>query len=348
MQAISTAICSFGMSGRVFHAPFVDLHPGFKLHSVWERSKKEAARFYPGVKSADTLEELLADAAVELVIVNTPNYTHFEYAKKALEAGKHVVVEKPFTPTTGEAEQLNDLAREKGLVLAVYHNRRWDSDLLTVRQVLQQGLLGEVVEATISFDRYKEELSPKVHKEQQLPGTGVLYDLGSHLIDSALLLFGMPEKVFGDIRIVRPISQVDDYFELLLYYPNNLRVRLHSSYLVREAGPGFIIHGSKGSFLKSRADIQEADLLAGRKPEGAAWGREPQGAQALLHTEKDGAVFREEVPILPGNYMGFFEGLRAAIREGAPTPVSGNEAARVIRIIEAARQSSSEGRVVEV
>lgn len=348
MQAISTAICSFGMSGRVFHAPFVALHPGFHLHSVWERSKKEAAQFYPGVKSADTLEELLSDEAVELVVVNTPNYTHFDYAKKALEAGKHVVVEKPFTTTAAEADELNALAKEKGLVLAVYHNRRWDSDLLTVKQVLDQGLLGDVVEASISFDRYKEELSPKVHKEQPLPGTGVLYDLGSHLIDSALQLFGMPEKVFADIRIVRPISQVDDYYELLLYYPYNLRVRLHSSYLVREAGPGFIVHGSRGSFLKTRADIQEDDLLAGKKPEGAAWGREPEGAQALLHTEKDGKIIREEIPILQGNYMGFFEGLHAAIRQGAPAPVSGEEAARVVRIIQAAHQSSREGRVVEL
>lgn len=346
MHPIKTAVCSFGMSGKVFHAPFLHLNPGFQLYSVWERSKKEAAQLYPGVRSVDTLEELLADDAVELVVVNTPNYTHYEYARKALEAGRHVVVEKPFTTTVSEAAELEALATSRGLVLSVYHNRRWDSDFLTTRQVLHQGLLGEVVEAELHFDRFKEELSPKKHKEIPQPGTGVLYDLGSHLIDSSLVLFGMPEKVFADIRIIRPISQVDDYFEVLLYYPHNLRVRLHASYLVREAGPGLMLHGSKGSFIKSRTDVQEAALLAGQLPQGPAWGKEPPTAQALLHTERNGVVVREELPILQGNYHGFFDGVYQAIRNGAPAPVGAAEATRVIRIIEAAFQSSREGRVV--
>lgn len=348
MKPVAAAICSFGMSGKVFHAPFLQMHPGFRLHSVWERSKKEAAGLYPDIKSVDTLEALLADDEVELVVVNTPNYTHYDYAKKALEAGKHVVVEKPFTTTVAEAEELGALAAAKGKVLAVYHNRRWDSDFLTVRQVLQQGLLGDVVEAEIHFDRYKEALSPKTHKEIPQPGTGVLYDLGSHLIDSAIMLFGMPAKVFADIRIIRPVSQVDDYFEVLLYYPANLRVRLHASYLVREAGPGFLIHGSKGSFLKSRTDVQEAALLAGALPEGDNWGKEPAEAFALLHTELDGKIVREQIPMLQGNYHGFFSGLYEAVRHGAPPPVSAADGTNVIRIIEAARQSSQEGRVIEL
>jgi scyllo-inositol 2-dehydrogenase (NADP+) len=348
MTPIATALCSYGMSGKVFHAPFLHLHPGFKLHSVWERSKQEAAERYPEVKSVSSLDALLQDDDVELVVVNTPNYTHFEYAKKALEAGKHVIVEKPFTTTVAEAMELSELAVSKGKVVAVYHNRRWDSDFLTVRQVVQEGLLGDVVEASISFDRYKEALSPKLHKEIAQPGTGVLYDLGSHLIDSALQLFGFPEKVFADIRIIRPISQVDDYFEVLLYYAHNLRVRLHSSYLVREGDPGFILHGSKGSFLKSRTDVQEAALLAGRLPEGTDWGREPEDALALLHTEVEGVVRREAVPILQGNYHGFFTGVYEAVRNGAASPVSALEGAQVIKIIEAAIQSSREERIVAV
>lgn len=348
MQPIAAALCAFGMSGRVFHAPFLHLNPGFHLHSVWERSRKEAHQFYPGVKSTDTLEELLADASVELVVVNTPNYTHFDYCKKALEAGKHVVVEKPFTTTVAEAKELEAIAEAKGRVLAVYHNRRWDSDFLTVKRVLQNGLLGDVVEAEFHFDRFKEELSPKVHKEIPQPGSGVLYDLGSHMIDAALVLFGMPEKVFADIRIVRPISRVDDYFELLLYYPNNLRVRIHSSYLTREQGPGLVLHGSKGSFLKSRTDVQEAALLEGKAPQGSDWGREPGDALSLLHTELDGVVVRRHEPIEQGNYHGFFDALYAAIRNGAPAPVSAADGTRVIRVIEAAHQSSREGRVIDL
>jgi scyllo-inositol 2-dehydrogenase (NADP+) len=345
MSPIRTAICSFGMSGKVFHAPFLHLHDGFVLHSVWERSKQLAKEIYPDIKSVATYEALLADDAVELVVVNTPNYTHFDYTKQALEAGKHVVVEKPFAVTAEQAAALEALAKEKGKVLSVYHNRRFDSDFRTVQQVVRQGLLGDIVEAEIRFDRFKEALSPKVHKEIPQPGTGVLYDLGSHLIDQALVLFGMPQKVFADIRIVRPISQVDDYFEVLLYYPT-LRVRLHSSYLVREEGPGFILHGSKGSFIKSRTDIQETELLAGRQPKGPNWGVEPVAQQGLLHTEKDGQVLRETIPTLTGNYSDFFTGMYEAIRNGAPVPVTGSEGLQVIRIIEAAHQSSREERVV--
>lgn len=348
MQPIATALCSFGMSGKVFHAPFLHLHEGFSLHSVWERSRKDAVQIYPGVKSVSTLEELLEDDQVELVVVNTPNYTHFDYAQKALNAGKHVVVEKPFTTTVAEASGLQALAATNNRVLAVYHNRRWDSDFLTVQQVVQQGLLGDIVEAEIHFDRFKEALSPKLHKETPQPGTGVLYDLGAHLIDQALTLFGMPQKVFGDIRIVRPISRVDDYFELLLYYTHNLRVRLHSSYLVREPGPGFILHGSKGSFLKSRADIQEAALVAGNMPQGPSWGHEPEGEQGLLHTAKNGTVVREQVRTMPGNYHAFYAGLYQAIRNGAPSPVPASDGLNIIRIIEAARRSSAEGRVVDL
>lgn len=347
MKPIRTAICSFGMSGKVFHAPFLHVLPGFELYAVWERSKQLAAASYPYIRSVSTYEELLADDTIELVVVNTPNYTHFEYTKMALEAGKHVLVEKPFTATEAEAQTLAALTAEKGKVLALYHNRRWDSDFKTVQQVLQQGVLGDVVEVSIHFDRYKVELSPKQHKEVPQPGTGVLYDLGSHLIDQALVLFGMPQRVFADIRTVRPISKVDDYFEVLLYYPT-LRVRLHSSYLVREEGPGFIVHGSKGTFLKSRTNVQEDALTLGRLPEGEDWGREPESENGLLHSEKDGTVVRERVETLQGNYAGLYEGVWQAIRNGAPVPVSAEDGIAIIRIIEAAHRSNREGRVVDL
>jgi scyllo-inositol 2-dehydrogenase (NADP+) len=347
MQPINTAICSFGMSGVVFHAPFIHYHPGFNLHGVWERTKQLAAAKYPGVKTFRSLEELLADDAVELVIVNTPNYTHYEYTKKALEANKHVIVEKPFTNTVSEGEELIELAKQKGLKLAVFHNRRYDSDFRTVQKVVQEKLLGEIIEVEIHFDRFKEELSPKVHKEIPGPGTGVLYDLGSHLIDSALTLFGKPEGVFGDIRTVRPVSQIDDYFDVTLFYPK-LRVKLKSSLLVREALPGFILHGTKGSFLKHRTDVQEVSLMAGDTPETPGYGIEPESEQGLLHTEIDGKEIREKIPTLPGNYLDYFEEVYQSIRNNKPEPVTGSQALDIIKIIEASYLSNKEKRVVSL
>src|SRR2546423_3691624 len=249
MKPINTALCSFGMSGWVFHAPFISVNPGFHLYGVLERSKNLAQQKYPGIKTFRTMEELLADSEVELVVVNTPNYTHYDYTKMALLAGKHVIVEKPFTINSKEGEELIKLANKQNKKLSVYHNRRFDSDFRTVRKILQQNLLGELVEAEIHYDRFKEELSPKIHKETPGPGTGSLFDLGSHLIDQALQLFGEPEQLFADIQIIRPNSKVDDYFEILFYYPH-LRVRLKCSYLVREALPAYIIHGFRGSFIK--------------------------------------------------------------------------------------------------
>ena len=259
MNKIRTALLSYGMSGKLFHAPFIHIHPGFELYGVWARTKNIARERYNDITTFRSLESLLSDNSVELVVVNTPNVTHFDYARQALLANKHVIVEKPFTVTSPEAEQLIKLAREQKKLLSVYHNRRYDSDFKTIKKVLKDGLLGKIHEAEFHFDRFRNELSPKQHKEVAMKGTGSLYDLGSHLIDQALQLFGFPQAVFADIRNIRTASQVDDYFELLLYY-NDKRVRLKSNYLVREPLPGYIIHGSIGSFIKQRTDVQEQAL----------------------------------------------------------------------------------------
>ena len=284
MSPIKTAILSFGMSGRVFHAPFIHLHQGFEIVGIWERTKSDSLEFYPGIKIYRSLEEVLADDSIELVVVNTPTATHFEFTKKVLEAGKHAVVEKAFTTTVAEAMELKKLAEEKKRILSVFQNRRWDSDFKTVKKIIQEGWLGEIMEMEIHFDRFKDELSPKAHKETPLPGSGILNDLSPHLVDQALHLFGMPEAVFADLRITRPGSKVDDYFEILLYYPM-LRVRLKAGYQVREAFPSYVVHGRKGSFLKSRGDMQEAMLLANAKPNLGDWGTEPASEQGLLHTK---------------------------------------------------------------
>lgn len=333
------------MSGRVFHAPFLHANPGFELYSVWEREKNLAAAIYPSIRTCRTLSELLADPATELVIVNTPNYTHFDYAKQALQAGKHVIVEKPFTITEEQGLALIDLAKQTGKKLSSYQSRRFDSDFRTVRRIVESGVLGRIVEAEIHYDRFTPTLSPKVHKETPGPGTGLLYDLGAHLIDQALQLFGDPEAIFADLFIIRDNSKVDDYMEVLLYYPG-LRVRLKSSYLVREPLPAYSIFGHQGTFIKTRGDVQEKHLLAGEPPIGDNWGVEPESEQGLLHTEIDGKLIRERVHTEKGSYMDYFTGMYEAIRNDAPLPVTAEQGVRIIRVIEKAYQSRAEKRMV--
>ncbi|MEP7253703.1 MAG: Gfo/Idh/MocA family oxidoreductase [Ginsengibacter sp.] len=347
MQPINTALCSFGMSGWVFHAPFITVNPGFNLYAVWERTKNLAEQKYPGVKTFRTLEDMLADEATELVVVNTPNYTHYEYAKKALEAGKHVVIEKPFTVTVKEGEELIELAKKQNRKISVYQNRRYDSDYKTIKKVIEQDLLGRLVDVEMHFDRYKEDLSPKVHKETPGPGTGSVYDLGSHLIDQALQLFGMPQKLFADIQAMRPVSQVDDYFNILLYY-DTFRVHLKSSYSVREPLPGYIFHGLKGSFIKPKTDVQEEMLQAGEVPGDSGWGTEPESQKGLLHTEIDGDVRRQYIESEQGNYNEYYNGIYEAIRNDAPLPVTPEDALDVIKIIEAAYKSNQTNCVVSI
>ncbi|HMC84028.1 MAG TPA: Gfo/Idh/MocA family oxidoreductase [Chitinophagaceae bacterium] len=347
IKPIRTALCSFGMSGWVFHAPFIAINPGFELYAVWERTKNLAAEKYPAIKTVRSLEELLQDDSIELLVINTPNTTHYEYTKKALLAGKHVLVEKPFTVTVAEGEELVALAKQCNKLITVYHNRRFDSDYRTVKKVVDEKLLGRIVEAEIHYDRFKEEPGPKLHKETPGPGTGLLYDLGSHLIDQALQFFGMPDSIFADITIMRKLSKVDDYMELILYYPG-LRARVKSSYLVRESLPSYVFHGTKGSFIKARTDVQEVMLQAHKIPGGPEWGVEPDNEKGLLNTEIDGKIIREYIPSLKGNYGDIYDDLYKAIRENDPVPVTAEQGLNVIRIIEAAYESNRQKKIVAI
>ncbi|MBV9987278.1 MAG: Gfo/Idh/MocA family oxidoreductase [Chitinophagaceae bacterium] len=347
MDPIKTAVLSFGLSGKAFHAPFIHLHKGFQLYGIWERTRSDSAGFYPEARIYRSLDEVLNDPAVELVVVNTPTATHFDYARRALEAGKHLVVEKAFTSTLEEAYALKKLAEQKKLKLSVFQNRRWDSDFKTVAKVIKQGLLGEIVEAEIHFDRFKDELSPKPHKEIPGPGAGILNDLSPHLIDQSICLFGMPVSVFADLRITRPNSKVDDYFEILLYYPT-LRVRLKAGYQVREPLPAYSIFGRKGSFLKSRGDVQEAELIRNSKPNLEDWGTERETEQGLLHTEISGKTVREKIPTLQGNYYDYYDGVYQALRNNKPMPVTADDGIRVMQIIDAAVRSNAERCVIDL
>jgi len=347
MQAIQTALCSFGMSGKLFHAPFISVSPEFHLRAVLERTNQLAHKTYPGIRSYRTLDELLADELIELVVVNTPNMTHFDFAKQIIRAGKHLIVEKPFTATVKEAEELIALADQYRVKLSVYHNRRYDSGFRTVKKVLDEGWLGDIVDAEMHFDRYVPLLSYKVHKETPTAAVGSLYDLGSHLIDQSLVLFGMPHAVYADFAAYRPHSKVIDYFDVKLFY-NNHKVTLKSSYFVREPLPGNIFHGKKGSFIKSNADVQEKALQAGKMPDAEDWGIELESERGLLNTERNGKVIRERIPTERGNYMGYYDQIYKSIREGQELPVTGSEGLKVIKIIEMAIKSDKEKRVIDL
>ena len=345
MQKIKTALLSYGMSGKVFHAPFLNLHPGFELLGSWERSNKLIQADYPELTSYPSLESVLESDA-ELIVVNTPTATHFEYAKKVLQAGKHAIVEKAFTSTVAEAQELAALANEKGLKLAVFQNRRWDSDFKTIQKVIDDGLLGELIDAEFHFDRYTPDLSPKVHKETINGGSGIIKDLGSHLIDQALTLFGFPQAVNADIRITREHSLVDDSLDICLFYPN-FRVRLKAGFFNREMIPSFILQGKKGSFFKARGDVQEDQLKLNHLPNLTDWGTEKKDLEGLLHTEIDGKVIRKKIPTLQGNYYDYFEGMYQAIANNRKEAVTAQDGIKVMQIIEAVVQSNKEKRRIE-
>lgn len=346
-KKINTALCSFGMSGVVFHAPFLSVNPGFNFYGVWERTKNLAQEKYPGIKTFRTLNEMLSDDAVELIIVNTPSYSHFDYAKEALLADKHVIVEKPFTATEAQANELIQLAKKQNRKLSVFQNRRYDSDYKTVKKILEEGSLGRIIDAEIHYDRYNAALSYKAHKETPGPAVGCVYDLGSHLIDQALQLFGMPHSVYAEIAGNRPDSKVDDYFDIKLYYLSH-RVTLKSSYYVREALPGYIFHGTKGSFIKAKTDVQETLLQAGKIPGGDEWGIEPETEKGLLHTEINGQIIKKHIDSFRGNYGEYYDGMYNAIRNNADVPVSAEDGMKVIKIIETAFKSSKEKRVIDL
>jgi scyllo-inositol 2-dehydrogenase (NADP+) len=323
VPSIRTALLAYGMSGKLFQAPFLAAHPGFELYAVVERTEARMARDYPGIRSFRSVAELLADASVELVVVNTPSATHFELASLVLRAGKHVLIEKPVATSVAQLQALLALAREQGRHLLAYQNRRWDSDFSSVRRIVDSGQLGQLLEAHFRFDRYKPALNVKKFKEEPGPGAGLLADLGPHLIDQAISLFGQPRSAHKTLGRNRPGSLVDDFFSLHLRYPQGLNVWLTSSLLVAAPGPAYVLHGTQGSYQKGRTDPQEAQLLAGLALTAPEYGSEQPGQQGLLtlasaagqqHTTPDTAA--------PGNYMGLFGAVHETLRRQIPYPIT--------------------------
>ncbi len=345
MRKIQTALCAYGMSGKVFHAPILNAHSGYELSHVLVRNPQRSVNQYTNLKVVRDYDSILSDPAIELVIVNTPEPTHFELTWKALEAKKHVVVEKAFTPSSEEGEKLIQFARKQNCLLTVYQNRRWDSDFLTVQEILRQNLLGKLISFEAHYDRFRDFIQEGTWKEERIPGTGVLYNLGSHLIDQALLLFGMPQSIFADLQIQRKGGNIIDNFDLIMRY-EALKVMLRVSYLVPKPGPKYILHGVKGSFFKSGMDPQEEALKKGEEPFGPGWGEEGKDSWGYLYRKSDALHMDARVPSLPGNYGAFYTQLYEAIREGREVPVAPEQALQSIQVIEAALESHSQSRVV--
>ncbi len=344
---IKTGVVGYGISAKVFHLPFIASQTDeYELVSILQRRGEEAKEKYPFVQLVRTIEELVADPQLDLIVITTPNDTHFPYAKMALEAGKHVVLEKPFTNTTAEARQLVDIAAKSGKNLSVYQNRRYVSDFRTMREILDKQLLGEVHEFEAHYDRYRAEERPGAWREAPLPGSGILYDLGAHIIDQALYFFGMPLRITADIRQQRPHARVDDYFNIWLDYGFN-KVILHAGMLVREPGPRYMIQGTKGSFIKYGEDPQEARLRAGEAPHGEDWGKEKEATWGLLHTAINGEMIKEKYPSHTGSYADYYHDLYQTIMNGAPLAEKPEHGYNTIRIIELAIQSHHERRTVD-
>lgn len=359
-REIGVGVIGYGLGGRVFHAPFVSAVPGLSLVSIMTSKGEEPAKLYPSARITPNLDDLLTDKSIELIVVSTPNETHFDLASRALNAGKHVVIDKPFAPSSQQARQLIDLANSKGLHVIPFHNRRWDGDFLTLRKILAEGSLGRLVTFESHFDRFRPTPRENTWKEAGNPANGMLWDLGPHLVDQALSLFGVPEDITASVRSDRDQTEIEDAFDITLDYPGKngkgLLVHCRATYLACINAPRFLLHGTHGSFIKFGVDPQEAALEGGAKvpvmgsreswlPEKeSAWGKltvAPVPSDPKMLVEK---VIRTE----PGDYRDFYANVRDAILGKAQLAVTPQDGYRIIKLLELARESSAKRCTLKV
>ena len=345
MESIGVGLASYGMSGQVFHGPLLHVNQDFRIISILERSKNVSASHFPDAHIIRSYKELLDNDQIELIVVNTPDQFHYEMTRNALLAGKHVVVEKPFVQESIKGQELIDLATQWKRLFSVFHSRRFDGDFLTLRDILDKSYLGRLVEYEAHFDRYRNFIQEGTWKEDPESGTGILFNLGSHLIDQALQLFGTPVYVTADIRTQREDCKIDDAFTIWLGY-DAVKVTLKASYLVREPGPRYQLNGTKGSYQKFSIDPQEDQLKAGKWPVGDDWGREHETDWGTLNTDMDDGHFQGKYETLPGDYRLYYANIFAAIRDGRDLLVTADDANQVIRVIEAAMKSNRSGNRV--
>lgn len=338
---IRVGIIGFGMGGRVFHGPLVSSVEGLEFAAILERTTDRAVSRYPGVKTYRSIDQMLADDSLGLFVVTTPSGTHFEVARQILEAGRPLVVDKPMCVASAQVAELIRIAAEKKVLLAPFHNRRWDSDFLTIQKLLHQGVLGRLVSFESRLDRWRSvQPTDRLWKESVDLGGGVLLDLGTHVADQALALFGKPEAISADIRCEREWASVNDAFTLRLRYPEGLIVTLGANSLSLPAGPRFHLRGAKGNYWKYGVDPQEAALNLITRIEDGPWGRVPQGEWGTLHLDVNGNSVTEPVEPLPGDYRLYYVGIRDALLGKGLVPVAPIHAWRAARLLELAMQAS--------
>ncbi|HZU10640.1 MAG TPA: oxidoreductase [Pseudacidobacterium sp.] len=343
-DTIRAGVIGYGLAGRIFHTAVIAATPGLELAAVVQRTGDEAAKAYPGARLYRSIQELLEDASIRLIVVATPSGSHFQVAEQCLLADRDVVVDKPFTLTSDEAGRLVRLSRERRRLISVYQNRRWDGDFKTVQKMIASGKLGRLVTFESHFDRFRPHPRREVWRENGGPGGGTLYDLGSHLIDQALTLFGKPDHISASVRVERENAVVDDAFDITLFYPK-LTAYLRATNLACTPGARFTLHGTQGSFVKFGLDPQEEALKNGATFHTPGFGHDPEKDWGTLYLEK---AVPQKIETEVGDYRGYYASVRDALLGRQPLAVTAEDGWRTARIIELARQSSKEGRVLSV
>jgi scyllo-inositol 2-dehydrogenase (NADP+) len=346
---INVGLIGFGLAGRSFHAPVISAVPGLRLAAILQRHGSEAAEAYPGARIVRSLNELLGLSDIRLIVIASPNETHYPFAHQCLAAGRDVVVDKPFTTSLSEAVDLIRFAQQCGRLLTVYQNRRYDGDFQAIITLVRAGTLRRIVRFETAYDRFRPHLRPNAWREQRVPGAGILFDIGPHLIDHALFLFGRPQAVTADVRIEREGGLTDDAFGILLHYPDGMRAELRSSILAAAPRPRFVIFGTQGAFTKQTFDPQENNLRHGHIPKDAPWGAEPEENWGLLTlANPDGTTTQRRVASGTGDYRDYYANVRDTLLGRATPAVTPQQALDVMQILELARESSSVGRTVTV
>jgi scyllo-inositol 2-dehydrogenase (NADP+) len=345
-KIIHTGISGFGLSGKIFHAPFIETHPGFKMYAI-ASSKDEAREIYPESQLVDNFQKLIDIPEIDLVVIATPHQFHMEQAVAALYAGKHVVIEKPVAMSSREAENIIGAAEKAGKMVFPYHNRRWDGDFRTVRKILREGRLGEVIEFVSHFDRYQPEIKRAFWKYDNENGGGTLFDLGPHMIGQAISLFGAPRAVSCRLYFQREGSKSNDSFDISLIYPKHT-VSLKAGVLVKEPGPRFQIRGTKGTFVKYGLDPQENSLKQGFLPDSPGFGTEPKEFHGVQELFTETGKIKSVCPTSPGYYMGFYEDVYTALIKRINPEITMDDALMNIKIIETAMMSHNSGKIINL
>ncbi|HVO57720.1 MAG TPA: oxidoreductase [Dongiaceae bacterium] len=342
---IDVGLIGFGLGGKAFHAPVITAVDGLRLAAVLQRHENTAAETYPGVKIVRSVEELLAIPSIRLIAISTPNDTHYAYVKACLEAGRDVVVDKPFTTTFAEAKELAELARKRGRLLTVYQERRLDGDFLTLKKLIAEGALGRLVHYESTFDRCRAVVRDS-WKEKPGAGCGVFFDLAPHLIDDALVLFGPPESLLADIRNERDRAINSDAFDLTFYYPQRFRATISANTLAPVPRAHFSVRGTRAEFIKHNLDPQEALLRAGQKMEGESWGLEKEADYGTLYEIDDARVTPRKIPTMRGDYRAYYANVRDVLLGRAKPDVTLEDALRVMYALELAEQSSAARQIL--